>query len=453
MAVIKGPDMSLDLQRAASEPITSTDMLLAGFRSAEKPRSQHRLGLEHEKLVYPLQVARPVPYEGPSGIGALLERIAPGGYTPFRETPQSPVIALQKDMLTISLEPGGQLELSGSPFHTAREAHAENLAHLAEVKAAAESLGLRLVALGYRPFVTPADMPWMPKTRYLAMRQSLPERGRLALNMMLMTATGQVSLDWEDEADAVRKTVLVARLSPLMNALYANSPLVDGKPSGYLSFRNRVWDEVDPTRCGYLRSFFDGSFSYRAYVEWALDAPILFLRRRGEYLRPKMTFRQFIQQGFEGVPADMSDWTDHLSTLFPEVRLKKVVEVRGADCGSAAMTGALAALWRGLLYDRGAMEEAERLLPRLSYEEHLAFHDTARRQGLAGKLGHHEIHRLAGEMVAIARRGLERLDREDAALLDPLAEVAASGRSPAVAVLEAWEKDPRPEALLARFSL
>ncbi|HYO53114.1 glutamate--cysteine ligase [Archangium sp.] len=445
--------MSLDLQRASSEPITSVDMLLAGFRSAEKPRSQHRLGLEHEKFIYPLHAARPVPYEGPSGIGALLERLVPNGYTPFRETPSSPVIALQKGMLTISLEPGGQLELSGSPWPTAREAHAENLAHLADVKAAAGPLGLRLVALGYRPFGTPADMPWMPKTRYLAMRQSLPERGRLAHNMMLMTSTGQVSLDWEDEADCVRKTVLVARLAPLMVALYANSPLVDGKPSGYMSFRSRVWDEVDPTRCGYLRSFFDGSFSYRAYVDWALDAPLLFLRRRGEYLRPKMTFRQFIKEGFEGAPADMTDWTDHLSTLFPEVRLKKVVEVRGADCVPAAMTGALPALWRGLLYDPGAMEEGERLLPRLSFEEHLAFHDTARRQGLAGRLGNHELHRLAGELVAIARRGLERLDREDAPLVEPLAEVAASGRSPAQAVLDAWEKEPHPEALLARFIL
>ncbi|OJT27390.1 glutamate--cysteine ligase [Archangium sp. Cb G35] len=445
--------MSLDLQRATSEPITSVDMLLAGFRSAEKPPSQHLLGLEHEKFVYPVQSARPVPYEGPSGIGALLERLAPNGYTPFRETPASPAIALQKGMLTISLEPGGQLELSGSPLRTAREAHAENLAHLAEVKAAAGPLGLRLVALGYRPFATTADMPWMPKTRYLAMRQSLPERGRLALNMMLMTSTGQVSLDWSSEADCVRKTVLTARLAPLMVALYANSPIVDGKPSGYMSFRNRVWDEVDPTRCGYLRSFFDGSFSYRAYVDWALDAPILFLRRRGEYLRPKMTFRQFMKDGFEGAPADMSDWTDHLSTLFPEVRLKKVMEVRGADCVSAPMTGALAALWRGLLYGPGAMDEAEKLLPQLSYEEHLAFHDTARRQGLAGRLRDQEIHRLAGEMVAIARRGLERLDREDAPLVEPLAEVAASGRSPGQSVLEAWEKDPRPEALLDRAAL
>jgi glutamate--cysteine ligase len=445
--------MSLDLQRAASEPITSLDMLLAGFRSAEKPRSKHLLGLEHEKFVYPVQSAQQVPYEGPSGIGALLEKLAPAGYTPFRETPASPVIALQKGMLTISLEPGGQLELSGSPFRTAREAHAENLAHLAEVKQAAGALGLRLVALGYRPFGTPPRMSWMPKTRYVAMRQTLPERGPLAHNMMLMTATGQVSLDWESEADCVRKTVLIARLAPLMVALYANSPLLDGKPSGYLSYRNRVWDEVDPTRCGYLRSFFDGSFSYRAYVDWALDAPILFLRRNGEYLRPKMTFREFIQRGYEGSPADMSDWTDHLSTLFPEVRLKKVVEVRGADCASAEMTGALAALWRGLLYEPGAMEEGERLLPKLSFEEHLAFHDTARRQGLAGRLGNHELHRLAGEMVAIARRGLERLDPADAPLLEPLAAQAASGRSPGQAVLEAWQKDPRPESFLGHFTL
>ncbi|MBM7114101.1 glutamate--cysteine ligase [Archangium primigenium] len=445
--------MSLDLKRTDSAPITSVDMLLEGFRSAEKPRAQHRLGLEHEKFVYPVGGARSVPYEGSSGIGALLERLAPGGYTPFRETPDSPIIALQKGMLTISLEPGGQFELSGSPFVTAREAHAENLAHLAEVKAAAAPLGLQLVAMGYRPFGTTDAVSWMPKTRYVAMRQSLPERGALAHHMMLMTSTVQVSMDWEDEADCVRKTVLIARLTPLLVALYANSPLRDGKPSGYLSFRSRVWDEVDPTRCGYLPAFFDGSFSYRAYVEWALDAPILFLRRNGQYLRPKMTFRRFMQEGYEGSPADLSDWTDHLSTLFPEARLKKIVEVRGADCVPADMTGALAALWRGLLYDRTALDEAERLLPRLTLEQQRAFHDTGRREGLAGRLEGQELHRLAGEMVAIARRGLERLDPADAPLLDVLAEVAASGKSPAQRVLEAWEKNPNPETLLARCAL
>jgi glutamate--cysteine ligase len=210
---------------------------------------------------------------------------------------------------------------------------------------------------------------------------------------------------------------------------------------------------VDPTRCGYLPAFIDGSFSYRAYVDWALDAPLLFLRRRGEYLHPKLTFRQLLKEGFEGQPAEMGDWTDHLSTMFPEVRLKKVIEVRGADCVSAEMTGGLAALWRGLLYDKTALEEGERLLPKLSFAEHQAFHHTARQQGLAGKLGTQELHKLAAEMVAIARRGLERLDPQDAPLVDPLARVAASGHSPAQAVLDAWEKDPRPEALLARFTL
>ncbi|MFL5349399.1 MAG: glutamate--cysteine ligase [Hyalangium sp.] len=446
--------MSLDLKRAIAQPITSIDALVDTFRAAEKPRSEHRLGLEHEKFIYPKAGGKPVPYEGPSGIGALLEKMgATGSYVPFRETPDSPVIALQRGIETVSLEPGGQFELSGSPFFTAREAHAENLRHLSEAKAAAEPLGLQLVAMGYRPFGTTGDMPWMPKTRYKVMRRTLPERGKLALNMMLMTSTGQASYDWADEEDAVRKTVLVARLAPLMVALYANSPLLEGKPSGYMSFRNRVWEEVDPSRCGYLPAFFDGSFSYRAYVEWALDAPLLFLRRRGEYLHPKLTFRQLLKEGFEGQPAEMGDWTDHLSTMFPEVRLKKVIEVRGADCASAEMTGGLAALWRGLLYDKTALEEGERLLPKLSFTEHKAFHDTARRQGLAGKLRQQELDRLAAEMVAIARRGLERLDPQDAPLVDPLARVAASGRSPAQAVLEAWEKDPRPEALLARFTL
>jgi glutamate--cysteine ligase len=447
--------MSLDLKRATVQPITSIDVLVDVFRAAEKPKAEHRLGLEHEKFVFPQGAVRHVPYEGPSGIGALLEKMGSkgAGYTPFRETPDSPVIALQRGIETVSLEPGGQLELSGSPFFTAREAHAENLRHLAEAKAAAGELGLQLVGMGYRPFGTPADVPWMPKTRYKVMRRTLPERGRLALNMMLMTSTGQASFDWADEEDCVRKTVLVARLAPLMVALYANSPLVEGKPSEWMSFRNRVWEEVDPTRCGYLPAFFDGSFSYRAYVEWALDAPLLFLRRRGEYLHPKLTFRQLLKEGFEGQAADMGDWTDHLSTLFPEVRLKKVIEVRGADCGTAEMTGALGALWRGLLYDRTALEEGERLLPKLSLSEHLAFHDTARRQGLAGKLGQHELHKLAGEMVAIARRGLERLDPQDVPLLEPLTRVAASGRSPGQAILDAWQKDPRMETLLSRFAL
>jgi glutamate--cysteine ligase len=197
----------------------------------------------------------------------------------------------------------------------------------------------------------------------------------------------------------------------------------------------------------------DGSFSYRAYVEWALDAPLLFLRREGQYLQPQLTFRQLMEQGFEGQPARLGDWEDHVSTLFPEVRIKKVLEVRAADSNNAALTGALPALWRGLLYDAQALSEAETLLPRLTHAEHLAFHEEARRFGLRARLQGQEVARLAAEMVAIARRGLERLDAEDAPLLEPLAEVAASGRSPAEAVLEAYQRGESAEAILAHAAL
>ena len=446
--------MSLDLQRATAQPITSVEDLVRTFREAEKPAASLRLGLEHEKLLVPRGGWAPVPYEGALGIGAFLERLAQAsGAEPFREAPGLPVIALQQGAMTVSLEPGGQVELSGSPFASAREAAAENARHLGQVREVAGALGLFPVALGYRPFGTPGAMPWMPKTRYQVMRRTLPERGGLALDMMLMTSTGQVSLDWSDEADCVRKTVATARLAPLMVALYANSPLVDGRPVGMLSYRNHVWTDVDPTRCGYLPAFFDGSFSYRAYVEWALDAPLLFLRREGQYLHPRLTFRQLLKEGFQGQPADLADWTDHLSTLFPEVRLKKVLEIRGADCVDERLTAALPALWRGLLYGPGALDEAERLLPALSFAEHRALHTTALREGLRGRVRGQELARLAQELVAIARRGLARLDPADAPLLEPLAEVAAGGRSPAERVLAAWERDPRPEALYAACAL
>lgn len=445
--------MSLDLQRAAEQPVSSVEELIQHFRNAEHPRAQHRVGLEHEKLLFPIGAATPVSYDGDHGIRLLLESLGRGGMTPFRDGAAGPIIALTRGEQTISLEPGGQFELSGRPFFTAREAHQENLEHLAEVKAAAKAIGLRFVALGYRPFAALSEMPWMPKRRYGVMRRTLPTRGSMALDMMLMTATGQVSLDWESEEDCARKVCVAARLNPLLIALYANSPLAHGKPTGLLSYRSRVWQDVDPTRCGYLPSMIDGTFSYRAYVDWALDAPLLFLRRRGEYVTPPMSFRQLIKGGFEGKPATHADWIDHLSTLFPEVRVKKVIEIRGADCVSAAQTGALVALWRGLFYDRQALSEAEALLPKLSFEQHLELHHSARSYGLKARLREIELSRLAAEMVAIAKRGLQRLDPADAPLLDVLEEIARAGRSPAERVLAAWNKERDPARLLSQFEL
>jgi glutamate--cysteine ligase len=443
--------MSLDL-KADTEPVTSIDDLVAFFREAERPPTEHQVGLEHEKLMYPRGGYRAVPYEGERGIEALLGRLVAGGYSPFREAEGLPIIALMKGEHTVSLEPGGQIELSGTPFPTARAVHVENTAHLADLRAAAEELRLYPVVLGYRPFDEPDEMPWVPKTRYLAMRETLTRRGSLARNMMLMTATGQVSLDWASEGDCVRKVVVSARLAPLVVALYANSPIASGRPSGYLSYRSYVWTDVDPARCGFVPAMFDNSFSYAAYVEWALDAPLLFLRREGQYLRPEITFRQLLEEGYEGHPATRGDWTDHLSTLFPEVRLKKVLEIRSADCVGPELTASLVALYRGLLYDPEALSEAARLLPPVSYSQQLELMEVARREGLRGKWNGVSLADAAREMVEIAARGLERLDPADAPLLEPLAELAASGRSPAERVLKTFEKEKNRARFLERFA-
>lgn len=444
--------MSLDLA-ADAQPITSIDQLVTWFRSAERPVETHMVGLEHEKFVYRRGEAHALPYEGDAGIGAVLSGLEQRGYTAHRDAPDLPAIALIRGRLTVSLEPGGQLELSGSPFRTAREAHRENLAHLDDLHAITGPLGLQTVALGYRPFEALDDMPWMPKQRYRAMRESLPRRGGLARNMMLMTATGQVSLDWADEADCVRKVVAAARLAPVLVALYANSPIAAGKPTGFLSYRSHIWTDVDPARCGFLPAMFDGSFSYRAYVEWALDAPILFLRRNGEYLRPEMTFRTLLRDGYGGQPATLGDWVDHLSTLFPEVRIKKVLEVRSADGVSPALTGALAALWRGILYDAETLSQADRLLPALSFSDHQELMVVARKEGLRGRHAGVDLTRAAQDLVELAQAGLRRVDAEDLPLLEPLAEVARSGRSPAEHVLRLFEEERDPARFLARFAL
>jgi glutamate--cysteine ligase len=285
------------------------------------------------------------------------------------------------------------------------------------------------------------------------MREVLPARGRYALDMMLMTSTGQVSLDWESEEDCAKKMTLASRLSPLLVALYANSPIVQGRPSGFASFRSHVWTDVDRARSGFFPAMVDGTFSYQAYVEWALDAPILFLRRDGKYLTTKLSFRQFMKDGFEGKPALEADWADHLSTLFPEVRIKKVLEIRSADSVSLPLTGALLALFRGLLYDEGALHEALGLLPRVAFEEHQVFMEVARREGLLGRFRRRALWEWGKELVGIAREGLKRLDSQDVALLEPLAAQAESRASPAAEVERLHRSGAGPGELLAHFAL
>jgi glutamate--cysteine ligase len=439
--------MSLDARQTEVQPLTTAQALEDTFRSAERD-GLGLVGLEHEKLLFPVDGAGAVPYEGRGGVGALLESFLPDGWEPFREGPGLPVIALTKGRVTISLEPGGQFELSGAPYATAREAHAENVAHLERLKTLTSGLGQRLVGLGYRPFLRLGEMPWMPKSRYGAMQQTLGARGTHALNMMLMTTTAQVSLDWRDEADCARKVTAAARMTPVTVALFANSPIVEGAVSGFHSFRSRVWNDVDPARCGTPAFMIDGSFSYQKYVEWALAAPLLFLRRDGKYLTPKLTFGQLLAGGFEGQPALDTDWVDHLSTLFPEVRIKRVLEVRSADAVDGPMTGALAALMRGLLYDRQAVDELAAAMPK-TVEEHRALHLAAQREGLGAK----GLLERSRDVVAIARAGLTRLDPADVPLLAPLEAVIESGRSPSATVLEAFGKRTSDSAFLEQVAL
>lgn len=443
--------MSNDRAFATSPPIPSVESLVAGFREAEKPAALHRIGIEHEKLIHQRTDGRPASYEGASGIGALLEGLVPLGYEPLYEGngADARLVALRRGQSTVSLEPGGQLEFSGSPFVSAAEAHAEHLEHLGHLRPVLSKLGLVAVALGYRPFTALEEVPFMPRSRFACMRSSLPQYGAFGSNMMRMTASVQVSLDWEDEADCARKIQVLARLTPLLVALYANSPLADGRPAPCLSFRSHIWEGVDRTRCGYLPSMLDGTFSYGAYVEWALDANVLFVRRGDRYEDPKRTFRQLLAEGWAGEPVRFADWDNHISTLFPEVRIKRVLEVRGPDCVDAELTGALAALLRGLLYDSTALQNAKALLPALTMDEQLAFHRDARRVGLAGRLGARSFAALANELVEVARDGLRRLDPADAPLLDPLQAVVRSGRSPAEGVLEAFNRGATATALHA----
>jgi glutamate--cysteine ligase len=248
-----------------------------------------------------------------------------------------------------------------------------------------------------------------------------------------------VSLDWRDEADCARKVTAAARMTPVTVALFANSPLVEGRESGFQSFRSRVWNDVDPARCGTPAFMIDGSFSYRRYVEWAVDAPLLFLRREGKYLTPKLTFRQLLRDGFEGKPAMASDWVDHLSTLFPEVRIKRVLEVRSADGNDGPMTGALAALMRGLLYDRealGGLCDALAMTP----AQHQSLHLAAQRDGLSAEAAGFSVKAMAATVLKLAAEGLSRLDPADRPLLAPLEAVLAEGRSPAVRVLERFRQ-------------
>jgi glutamate--cysteine ligase len=449
--------MSLDPRTTDSPPVRGLGDLVGWFRGRERPPSEWKVGLEHEKVPLRAGTLDPVPYDGPRGIGALLRGFGRFGYAPFEE--EDRVIAAQKTGLTVSIEPGGQIELSGRPFADVHVVAAELDRHLEKCRAVGEAVGVELLAVGYRPWGTPATACWMPKSRYLVMRPYLAARGRYGEDMMSMTASAQVSFDFSSPEDAAGKLRTALAVQPAVVALFANAPVVDGRPCGWKSYRAAVWEDVDRTRSGLLAFAFDEGFAedpYRAYAEWALDVPMIFLRREGRYLDPGgATFRAFLKDGLHGSRATLADWEDHLSTLFPDVRLKGVVEVRAADSCDAALTKALAALWKGLLYDRAARDEAFALVAGLTVPERRALGREAGRVGLAAPVpGGRTLREVAAALVDVAAQGLCRQNCcgqqgcDERVWLEPLRERAASGRSPADDALEAFERGG-PRALAA----
>lgn len=445
--------MSLDVAAASTEVVTSSAQLVALLRAAETSRDRFRIGLEHEKILVDKTTLGPVPYDGPRGIRAVLERLGRFGLAPFLEDGHP--IAMSRDGLLVSLEPGGQTELSGRPSTSIAAIHAENAHHIAQVRAIGAELGLVPLGVGYRPFGRLEAMPWMPKRRYLAMRAYLARAGSFGHQMMLMTGSTQASLDWCDEDDLAARVRAAASIASIVGALYANSPIADGADSGYASFRMHVWSEVDRTRCGLLPMFFDGRFSYRRYVEWALDVPVIFVRRGGQYLDAGgRTFRDLVRKGLDGGFPTVADWDDHMTTVFTEVRVKRVLEVRSADAGDLALSAALPALLKGLLYDRDGMAACVSATRRLRFEQRVALHEEAARHGLAARAGRARLLDLARDLVGAARAGLRRQDPSETRFLEPLEEISSSGRTRAdVVARECLRRGPEVRPLIDLWAL
>jgi len=437
-------------------PVGSVADLVAFARAGEKPRAEWRVGTEHEKIGVRSADLRPVPFEGEEGIAGVLAAVAAEtGWSEVRE--DGALIALEGEGASITLEPGGQLELSGAPLRTIFETCAEFHRHLDVLRRVSEPRGIVWLALGANPFHDVDEMPRVPKARYAVMRRYLPTRGDLALHMMHLSATVQANFDYGSEADMAAKLRTAMGVTPLVSALFANSSLYLRKPSGFVSRRVHIWRHVDPDRCGMLPFVFEPGLDYEKYVEWALDVPMFFVLHEGEYRAVQgLSFRRYLAKGHEGKRATLQDWNLHLTTLFPEVRLKQFLEVRGADAVPPGLTCALPALWKGILYDEGACQAAWRLVAGWSFAEREASLEAVARRGLAAEAAGRPLLPLARELVEIGRAGLARIadgqggERDERGFLDPLLAVAERGHSPGEEVLARWEGAWRssPERLI-----
>ncbi len=431
-------------------PIVDRRQLVDYLEQGCKPPERWRIGTEHEKFAYRLSDLRSLPYDGPDGIGALLEGLVRFGWQRVEEAGN--LIAL-KDATgcSVTLEPGGQVELSGAPLQTIHETCDEVHEHLRQVREVNQELGIGMIGLGFQPKWPRADIHWMPKGRYRIMRDYMPKRGTLGLDMMTRTCTVQVNLDFADEPDMVRKFKVGLALQPVATALFANSPFTEGKPNGFQSYRSHIWTDTDPDRSGDLPLVFEDGFGFERYVDYVLDVPMYFAYRDGRYIDASgQSFRDFLDGRLPALPGEiprMGDWEDHLTTVFPEVRLKRYLEMRGADGGPWRRLCALPALWVGLLYDGGALDAAWDLVKDWSQEERAELRSAVPRGGLKTRIKKRSLQEVALQVLEIARDGLDQRARTDsfgeseAHFLNALWSIAESGESPADELLRRFHGD------------
>ncbi|MDO5609220.1 MAG: glutamate--cysteine ligase [Pseudomonadota bacterium] len=419
--------------------ITDHRQLVEVLASGEKPKADWRIGTEHEKFGFRLDDLRPPTFDGERGIEALLNGLSRFGWTPYQEHGRT--IALTRDGASVTLEPAGQLELSGAPLIAVHDTCKEVGGHLREVREVADELRLGFIGMGFQPKWRRDEMPWMPKGRYKIMREYMPKVGSLGLDMMTRTCTVQVNLDYASEADMVKKFRVSLALQPVATALFADSPFTDGLPNGYQSYRSHIWTDTDPGRTGMLDFVFEDGFSYQRYVDYLLDVPMYFSYRGGEYLDfAGQSFRDFLAGKLDGLRGELptlTDWNDHMTTAFPEVRLKKYLEMRGADSGPWGRICALPAFWVGLLYDDAALDAAWDLVKDFSLDERHALRDGVPKHGLKLPFRQASVRELAIEALKISVAGLKRravknaVDQDESAFLTPLIEMADANQTAA----------------------
>jgi len=442
----------MSIPQSGGGPIESFDQLAEYLESGCKPTEDWRIGTEHEKFGYCKDSLMPLPYEGERSVLAVMEGLRDlHGWAPVLEADK--LIGLEKDGANVSLEPGGQLELSGAPLRTIHETCDEVNTHLRDVKDIASKVGVGFIGLGAAPQWSHEQMPVMPKGRYKLMTDYMDSVGTMGKTMMYRTCTVQVNLDFASEADMVQKFRVALALQPVATALFANSPFLDGKPNGMKSWRSNVWKHLDDARTGMLPFVFEDGMGFERYVDYALDVPMYFVYRDGKYINALgQSFRDFLNGKLPALPGEvptLSDWADHLTTIFPEARIKKFMEMRGADGGPWRRLCALPAFWTGLMYDQTSLDAAWDLVKGWDTETRQAWRDAAPVDALQASVGGTSMRDLAAQVLDISREGLKRrampgaggMIPDERHFLHALEDSVESGKTPADELLEHYHGD------------